>query len=39
MMWAKKRLAQVIPVRPVARTGQTGPARLTGGVLVLCFVV
>ena len=27
MMWAQKRLAQVRPVRPVACTGQTGPAQ------------
>jgi len=27
MMWAQKRLAQVRPVRPVAETGQTGPAQ------------
>ena len=27
MMWVQKRLAQVRPVRPVACTGQTGPAQ------------
>ena len=27
MMWAQKRFAQVRPVRPVACTGQTGPAQ------------
>ena len=27
MMWAKKRLAQVRPVRPVTCTDQTGPAQ------------
>ena len=46
MMWAQKRFAQVRPVRPVACTGQTGPAQADRRwfgfalcVLVLRFVV
>ena len=27
MMWAQKQFAQVRPVRPIACTGQTGPAQ------------
>ena len=35
----KNDLAQVRPVRPVACTGQTGPAQADRRCLVLCFAV